>query len=135
MNTEGLADALADRYLLEEELGRGAAVSAPPAHPEVTAEMVEEWADIPEYAAAIGRMHDEVGGDPLVRVSAEASALACRARLYVTDPPVAGLPDRPRSNARSRRVAMACASSTETTHTRIPPAKRPKIEISGPVTL
>jgi GMP synthase-like glutamine amidotransferase len=52
-------------------------------HPEVTAEMVEEWADIPEYAEAMRRMRGQAGGDPFERVSAEAPALARRARaLY-----------------------------------------------------
>jgi GMP synthase-like glutamine amidotransferase len=52
-------------------------------HPEVTAGMVEEWADIPEYAEAMRRMRAQAGGDPFARVAAEAPALARRARaLY-----------------------------------------------------
>jgi GMP synthase-like glutamine amidotransferase len=52
-------------------------------HPEVTAEMVEEWAGIPEYAEAMRRMRGQAGGSPFDRVPAEAPALARRARaLY-----------------------------------------------------
>ena len=52
-------------------------------HPEVTADMVAEWADVPEYADAMRRMQDTAEGGPFARVPAEAPALALRARqLY-----------------------------------------------------
>jgi GMP synthase-like glutamine amidotransferase len=52
-------------------------------HPEVTADMVAEWGDVPEYAEAMRQIKTRVGGDPFARVTAEASALALRARsLY-----------------------------------------------------
>lgn len=50
-------------------------------HPEVTGEMVAEWADVPEYAEAMrgtGRL--DYGG-PFAQVPLEAPALAARARL------------------------------------------------------
>ena len=52
-------------------------------HPEVTADMVTEWADVPEYADAMRRLQDAPAGGPFVRVQAEAELLALRARqLY-----------------------------------------------------
>jgi GMP synthase-like glutamine amidotransferase len=52
-------------------------------HPEVTADMVSEWADVPEYADAMRRMQDAPEGGPFSRVPAEADVLAARARqLY-----------------------------------------------------
>jgi GMP synthase-like glutamine amidotransferase len=52
-------------------------------HPEVTADMVAEWADVPEYADAMRRLQDAPEGGPFVRVQAEAGLLALRARqLY-----------------------------------------------------
>lgn len=50
-------------------------------HPEVTAEMVAEWAAIPEYAAALNRVAG--GGEPFAGVAGESAALAERAeQLY-----------------------------------------------------
>jgi GMP synthase-like glutamine amidotransferase len=52
-------------------------------HPEVTADMVAEWADVPEYADAMRRLQSAPEGGPFVRVPAEADLLAHRARqLY-----------------------------------------------------
>jgi GMP synthase-like glutamine amidotransferase len=52
-------------------------------HPEVTADMVEEWADVPEYADAMQRMRGAPEGGPFARVPSEAGRLALRARrLY-----------------------------------------------------
>ena len=52
-------------------------------HPEVTADMVTEWADVPEYADAMRRLQDAPEGGPFIRVPAEADVLALRARqLY-----------------------------------------------------
>jgi GMP synthase-like glutamine amidotransferase len=52
-------------------------------HPEVTADMVAEWAGVPEYADAMRRLRNAPEGGPFVRVSAEADLLAFRARqLY-----------------------------------------------------
>jgi GMP synthase-like glutamine amidotransferase len=52
-------------------------------HPEVTADMVAEWADVPAYAEAMRQIKTRVGDDPFARVTTEASALALRARsLY-----------------------------------------------------
>jgi GMP synthase-like glutamine amidotransferase len=52
-------------------------------HPEVTAEMVTEWADVPEYADAMRRMERAPDGGPFAEVPAKAGALALRARqLY-----------------------------------------------------
>jgi GMP synthase-like glutamine amidotransferase len=52
-------------------------------HPEVTADMVAEWGDVPEYAEALRQIKTRIGGDPFARVTTEASALALRARsLY-----------------------------------------------------
>jgi GMP synthase-like glutamine amidotransferase len=52
-------------------------------HPEVTADMVAEWADVPEYADVMRRLQDSPEGGPFVRVQAEAELLALRARqLY-----------------------------------------------------
>jgi len=52
-------------------------------HPEVTADMVAEWGDVPEYAEAMRQIQTRVGGDPFARVMTEAPALALRARsLY-----------------------------------------------------
>ena len=52
-------------------------------HPEVTAGMVTEWADVPEYADAMRRMENAPRGGPFAGVPAEAGALARRARqLY-----------------------------------------------------
>ena len=52
-------------------------------HPEVTADMVAEWADVPEYADAMRQMRGAPDGEPFARVPAEAATLARRARrLY-----------------------------------------------------
>jgi GMP synthase-like glutamine amidotransferase len=52
-------------------------------HPEVTADMVTEWADVPEYADAMRRLQNAPEGGPFMRVSSEADMLALRARqLY-----------------------------------------------------
>ena len=52
-------------------------------HPEVTADMVAEWADVPEYADAMRQMRGAPEGGPFARVPAEAATLASRARrLY-----------------------------------------------------
>lgn len=52
-------------------------------HPEVTADMVEEWADVPEYADAMRRMSNAPAGGPFAGVPAAAATLAARARcLY-----------------------------------------------------
>jgi len=52
-------------------------------HPEVTADMVAEWAEVPEYADAMRRMSNAPKGGPFAGVPAQASALAARARqLY-----------------------------------------------------
>jgi GMP synthase-like glutamine amidotransferase len=52
-------------------------------HPEVTADMVAEWADVPDYADAMRRLQSAPEGGPFVRVPAEADLLAHRARqLY-----------------------------------------------------
>ncbi|MEP7175377.1 MAG: type 1 glutamine amidotransferase [Gemmatimonadales bacterium] len=52
-------------------------------HPEVTADMVEEWAEVPAYAAAMRQMQGSTGGSPFARVPDEAEALGHRAhRLY-----------------------------------------------------
>lgn len=52
-------------------------------HPEVTADMVVEWADVPEYAEAMRQMKSTAGGGPFAGIPAEAGALAQRARrLY-----------------------------------------------------
>jgi len=52
-------------------------------HPEVTADMVAEWADVPEYADAMRQMRGAPEGGPFARVPAEAARLARRARrLY-----------------------------------------------------
>jgi GMP synthase-like glutamine amidotransferase len=52
-------------------------------HPEVTADMVAEWADVPEYADAMRRMRGAAEGGPFARVPSEAAQLALRARrLY-----------------------------------------------------
>ncbi|HUR93970.1 MAG TPA: type 1 glutamine amidotransferase [Gemmatimonadales bacterium] len=50
-------------------------------HPEVTADMVEEWGEIPEYAAAMRRMQAGSGGGPFAGVPGESPAMARRARL------------------------------------------------------
>ena len=52
-------------------------------HPEVTADMVVEWADVPEYAEAMRQIQGTAGGGPFAGIPAEAGALAQRARrLY-----------------------------------------------------
>jgi GMP synthase-like glutamine amidotransferase len=52
-------------------------------HPEVTADMVAEWADVPEYADAMRRMQGATEGGPFAGVPREAATLALRARgLY-----------------------------------------------------
>jgi GMP synthase-like glutamine amidotransferase len=62
-------------------------------HPEVTADMVEEWGAIPEYAEAMRRMQSTSGGGPFARVPDEAPAMAVRARqLYRNFTALAGRP-------------------------------------------
>jgi GMP synthase-like glutamine amidotransferase len=52
-------------------------------HPEVTADMVDEWADVPAYADALGRMSGVPPGGPFAGVPAAAATMAARARrLY-----------------------------------------------------
>lgn len=52
-------------------------------HPEVTADMVVEWADVPEYAEAMQRMQSSADGGPFTGIPAAAPALAVRGRrLY-----------------------------------------------------
>jgi GMP synthase-like glutamine amidotransferase len=52
-------------------------------HPEVTPDMVAEWADVPEYAEAMRLMGGAAPGGPFAGVPAAAVALAARARrLY-----------------------------------------------------
>jgi GMP synthase-like glutamine amidotransferase len=52
-------------------------------HPEVTADMVAEWADVPEYADAMRRMQGAPEAGPFAGVPAEAPLLTLRARrLY-----------------------------------------------------
>ena len=50
-------------------------------HPEVTADMVDEWAGVPEYAEAMRRMSGAAAGSPFAAVPSSAPALAARARL------------------------------------------------------
>ena len=52
-------------------------------HPEVTADMVVEWAEIPEYAESMRQMTATSGGGPFARVPEEAPSLNQRSRqLY-----------------------------------------------------
>ena len=52
-------------------------------HPEVTADMVAEWAEVPEYAEAMRLMEGAAREGPFAGVPAAAAALAARARrLY-----------------------------------------------------
>jgi GMP synthase-like glutamine amidotransferase len=52
-------------------------------HPEVTADMVNDWADVPEYAEAMRRMQSPGGGSPFAGITTSATQLAERAeRLY-----------------------------------------------------
>lgn len=52
-------------------------------HPEVTADMVAEWGDVPEYADALRQVRARFGRDPFGEVETHADALAVRARqLY-----------------------------------------------------
>ena len=52
-------------------------------HPEVTADMVAEWADVPEYAEAMRLMEGAAREGPFAGVPTAAPALAARARrLY-----------------------------------------------------
>jgi GMP synthase-like glutamine amidotransferase len=50
-------------------------------HPEVTAQMVAEWGDIPDYAAEMTKLQQRTGGHPFAEVIANADVLAGRARL------------------------------------------------------
>ena len=50
-------------------------------HPEVTAEMVMEWSDIPEYASAMEKITRGSGTNPFHRVAPMAAELTERARL------------------------------------------------------
>ncbi len=62
-------------------------------HPEVSAGMVAEWADVPEYAEAMGRMQALGTANPFAGVAREAPALAARARLlYQNFKSLTGLP-------------------------------------------
>jgi GMP synthase-like glutamine amidotransferase len=52
-------------------------------HPEVTADMVKDWADVPEYAEAMRRIQAGEGASPFAGVTTSATQLAERAeRLY-----------------------------------------------------
>jgi GMP synthase-like glutamine amidotransferase len=52
-------------------------------HPEVTADMVKDWADVPEYAEAMRRIQSGEGASPFAGVTTSATQLAERAeRLY-----------------------------------------------------
>ena len=50
-------------------------------HPEVTAQMVVEWEDVPEYASAMAKMRAPSGKHPFAEVLPSAEVLRHRARL------------------------------------------------------